>query len=99
VSVPVGTLVDIEATAPLDPATIDDTTLQLVQTATSTPVPVRSFVISGSRRSVSIVPDEALAFDTEYTLQASGAREIYGQLVQVPRTTLRTRDDAPPSTT
>ncbi|MGE0454278.1 MAG: RHS repeat-associated core domain-containing protein [Vicinamibacteria bacterium] len=59
------------------------------------PVAVR-LVLSGSAKTLSVIPQAALAFGTRYRLNVSGLVDAFGGAVAVPATTFRTRDDVAP---
>jgi RHS repeat-associated protein len=93
-----GAAIEIEATAPLDPATVATAGVRLLRgdPAANDAMAVR-LVLSGSRRIVSVVPQAALGFLTSYTVQASGLRDAFGGAVVAPSATFTTRADAPPA--
>ncbi|MGE0454287.1 MAG: LamG-like jellyroll fold domain-containing protein [Vicinamibacteria bacterium] len=59
------------------------------------PVAVR-LVLSGSAKTLSVIPQAALAFGMRYRLNLSGLADAFGGAVAVPATTFRTRDDVAP---
>ena len=68
-----------------------------MQTTTNGPVavPVR-LVLSGSGRSLAVIPESALAPASIYTFAASGLADVFGGLVQVPTVRFTTKDNTPP---
>jgi hypothetical protein len=93
VALPTHVHVEITATVPLNAATVNADAVKLFRG--SVPVPAR-LVLSGSAKVLAVIPQQALAFATEYTLQASGLADIFGGLVLVPVTSFRIKDDTPP---
>ncbi|HEY2941643.1 MAG TPA: Ig-like domain-containing protein, partial [Vicinamibacteria bacterium] len=93
VALPTGTQVEITSAVPINPATVTAANVRLLKGADA--VPVR-LVLSGSGKALAVIPQQALAFSTDYTLQASGVADVFGGLVSVPATSFRTKDDVPP---
>ncbi|HEY2945480.1 MAG TPA: Ig-like domain-containing protein, partial [Vicinamibacteria bacterium] len=93
VALPTGTQVEIASAAPINAATVTAANVRLLKGADA--VPVR-LVLSGSGKTLAVIPQQALAFSTDYTLQASGVADVFGGLVSVPATSFRTKDDVPP---
>ena len=88
-----GVQVEITSPTPLAAATVTQANVQLLRDGQ--PVGVR-LVLSGSGRTLAVVPLTALEFSTSYTLAVSGLADVQGALVQVPSVTFRTKDDMPP---
>jgi hypothetical protein len=93
--------VEIETPVPLNPATATTDNVQLLKLPAPgdigdpVSVPLR-LVLSGSGRSLSVIPQQILDFSSSYRVQASGLADVVGGLVSVPVTTFRTKDDAAP---
>jgi hypothetical protein len=102
VALPTNTQVEIQSSSPLNAATVTPANVKLWKGAPadagSVNIAVR-FVLSGSGKTLAVIPQAALEFGTRYTLEASGLADVFGGLVSVPATTFRTKDDIPPSTT
>jgi Bacterial Ig-like domain len=95
--VPVNAQVSIETTAGLNPSTA---TAENVQLYAGTPadglaVPVR-LVLSGSGRTLAVIPEQNLAYSATYTLVASGLADVFGGLVSVAQTSFTTEDEVAP---
>ncbi len=99
-AVPLTQQVEIEVhDAALDPDSVSAASVRLLRREASggafVPVAAR-LVLSASRRLLALVPEQALAPDSEYRLDASGLLDAHGGLVSVPPTSFRTTTDAPP---
>lgn len=92
--VPVSTQIDIAASAPLNTATVNAATIRVVKDDNSG-VAVR-FVVSGSGRSIAVIPTAQLAPATRYTVVLSGVADIYGGYVTAPQVSFTTLPDTPP---
>ncbi len=92
VAVPTSTQLEIDASAPLNAATVIAANTSLSATGSMTLVPVR-LILSGSGRSLAVVPQSALASATAYVFAASGLADVYGGLVQVPSVHFTTKGD------
>jgi hypothetical protein len=116
IGVEVNDLLTLTSPVALDPATVNATNITLRTLPTppatgSTAVALR-FVLSGSGKQLSIIPQgeasalptgtvttpptPALAFSTDYALEITGLLDTVGGLVTAPTTTFRTKDDIKP---
>jgi hypothetical protein len=95
--VPASTTITITTTAPLNPQSIQQANLVLLQgTATSgTPVPVQPFVLSSSGTVLSFAPVSNLQPATQYTIQVTGLADTFGGAVVVPSSSFTTKAVAP----
>jgi hypothetical protein len=95
--VPPSTTITITTTAPLNPQSIVQANLVLLQgTASSgTPVPVQAFVLSSSGTVLSFAPVSNLQPATQYTIQVSGLADTFGGAVVVPTSSFTTKAVAP----
>jgi hypothetical protein len=88
---------DITTSAPLHSATVTTENVRLYEGDVSDGnlVPLR-LVLSGSGKSLAVVPSQRLAPLTSYTLVASGLADVFGGWVNVPSTSFTTRSDQAP---
>jgi hypothetical protein len=92
------TQVQVTTSAPLDSATVTPENFRLFQGAVADGVELAVRVeLAASGASVAVIPEAQLLAGTAYTLQASGSKDVYGQVVVVPATTFTTKVEAPPS--
>ena len=91
--VPTSTTITITTTAPLNPQSIVQANLVLLQgTASSgTPVPVQPFVLSSSGTVLSFAPVSNLNPATQYTIQVSGLADTFGGAIVVPVSSFTTK--------
>ncbi|HTC93758.1 MAG TPA: Ig-like domain repeat protein, partial [Terriglobales bacterium] len=96
-AVSVATQIEITTSAPVKPASITTDNIKLFQgaVANNQVVPVR-FVLSVSGNSLAVIPQAALLFATQYTLQASGLADVFGGSISVPTVTFTTATNTPP---
>ncbi|MEO8379456.1 MAG: Ig-like domain-containing protein [Acidobacteriota bacterium] len=93
--VPVSMQIEIAATAPLRTSTANTGTITLVR-AGGVNVALR-FVLSGTGRTLAVVPQTLLTAGQTYTLNVNGLTDIYGGAVAVAPVTFTTEPDAPPA--
>ncbi len=85
VAVPTSIQVQVDSSAALNPATAIVANVSLSQTTATDPVPVSvRLILSGSGRSLAVIPESALLPATRYAFSASGLADVFGGLVQVP---------------
>ena len=84
--VSVSTQVNITSTTAIDAASI--TAVQLLDSGVT--VPAR-LALSGSGKTLALIPDENLKFETEYTLEAASLADVFGGAVSVPEMSFTTR--------
>ena len=84
--VSVSTQITIASSASIDAASI--TAVRLLENGVT--VPAR-LTLSGSGKTLALIPDENLKFETEYTLEAASLADIFGGAVSVPETSFTTR--------
>ena len=94
--VPVSVQVEITATAPLDPNSANIGTIQL-RKATSGVQVVTSYVFSGTRRVLAVVPSTSLDPGETYNLTVNGLVDVYGGVVSVAPVSFTTQPDVPPN--
>jgi hypothetical protein len=88
-----GVEVQITSSAPLNPTTVTPASIMLLK---GTQAVSARLVLSGSGKTLAVIPAAALDFSATYTLQASGLADVFGGLVSVPAVSFRTRDNVPP---
>ncbi len=93
--IPTSVQIEIEATAPLKPQTVLPTNILLKKDLDGTEVPTR-LSLSGSRKVIGIVPENALEYSTTYRLEVSGLLDTYDGAVNVPVTRFTTKDNVAP---
>jgi hypothetical protein len=95
VAVPPTRQIEIESSAPLDPASATAENMHLRRTATGQTVAVRT-VLSASGLRLAVIPQATLAYATQYTFEASGLRDAAapGGQVAVPSVTFTTAPQA-----
>ncbi|HET7436557.1 MAG TPA: Ig-like domain-containing protein [Thermoanaerobaculia bacterium] len=87
------TQIDLVSTAALNAATVNASTVRLIKEGGSN-VALR-FVVSGSGKSVAIIPIAQLDAATRYTVVISGVADIYGGYVTAPQSSFVTKPDTP----
>ena len=107
-NVPPTEAIELTASAALDPATVSATNIKLFQLTANGEVPVTlQFVLSGSGRSLSVIPQApppppgeapvpALNYKTKYKLVVAGLKDFYGAPAVVPETIFETKAFAAP---
>lgn len=95
--VPVSTTITITTTAALNPQSISQANLVLLQgnASSGTPVPVTAFVLSSSGTVLSFAPVSNLNPATQYTIQVAGLADTFGGAVVVPTSSFTTKAVAP----
>ncbi|HET7720714.1 MAG TPA: Ig-like domain-containing protein, partial [Acidimicrobiales bacterium] len=92
------TQVSVATTAPLDPATVTPDHFRLYRGTPADGVEVAVQVeLAASATTVGVIPQAQLAPGTLYTFQASGIKDVYGEVVLVPETSFTTKVEVPPS--
>ena len=92
--VPVSAQVDIVTTVPLDALTVTTDNLKLFEgdPVDDLLVPTR-FVLSGSAKTLAVVPEQSLRPGTRYILAAGTLADVFGGAVSVNQTSFTTRSD------
>ncbi len=94
-AIDVPTNMRVEITAPVALDTTDLGSALRLLGPSGNAVPTRT-VVSGTRRTISLVPTDPLAPTTTYTLAAGQLKDVYGGVVSVPAVSFTTRADVPP---
>lgn len=91
--VPVSTTITITTSAALNPQSISQANLVLLQgnASSGTPVPVGPFVLSNSGTVLSFAPVSNLNPATQYTIQVAGFADTFGGAVVVPVSSFTTK--------
>ncbi|TDI34808.1 MAG: hypothetical protein E2P02_29310, partial [Acidobacteria bacterium] len=84
--VSVSTQITITSTTALNAASLD--AVRLLDNGDTVPA---HLALSGSGKTLAVIPDENLKFDTDYTLEAISLADIFGGAVSVPETSFTTR--------
>ena len=92
-NVPVNALVQVRMSEPIDPTSIDNTTLQL------TPAAAGTVTLLADRRTIKLTLSGTLAPSTAYTLNVSGARDTTGNQMSPFSAPFTTADSSTPDTT
>ena len=101
VAVSVSAQVEIAAPAPIDPASVTPATVRLlawddVASGFSRTVAAR-LILSGSGRTLAVVPEARLDADVAYRLDAATLADVEGGVILVPSVTFTTKADVPPT--
>ncbi|MDO8680897.1 MAG: Ig-like domain-containing protein [Acidobacteriota bacterium] len=96
ITVSPGAQVEVSSSVPIKPGSLTTAAITFTQiTAPSAPVPFR-LVLSGSGRTLAIVPLARLAEGTEFSVAVSGLADAVGGAITVPQTTFTTQSNTAP---